>query len=57
MAVSLNQDSGEIFVAKGKTTKKLPDDADKIGKLKAQVDQLQGLLSSTLMVKSSMLQS
>ena len=57
MAVSQNQDSGEISVAMGKTIEKLQDDADKIGKLKEQFNQLQGLLSSTSSVKSGMLQS
>ena len=55
MTVSHNHDSGEISIAKGKTTGKLQDDVDEIGNLKEQVNRPQGLLSSTLMVKSGML--
>ena len=51
MIVSQNQDCGEIVVAKGKTTEKLQGVVDKIGKLKEQLNGLQGLLSSTSMVK------
>ena len=57
MTVSQNQDSREISVAKGKTVDNLQDDANEIGKLKEQVNRLQGPLSSTSMVKSGMLQS
>ena len=57
MTVSHDQDSGEIYVAKGKKIEKLQDDTDEIGKLKEKINRLQGLLSSTSMVKSGMLQS
>lgn len=57
MVVSQDQDSVEISVANGKTIEKLQDDADEIGKLNEQINRLQGLLSSTSMVKSGMLQS
>ena len=49
MTVSQNQDSDEISIAMRKTIEKLQDDADEIGKLKEQVNGLQGLVSSTSM--------